>query len=96
MGNTLLKKQRGNKMRQIAARWNWDKKCYNYCSVPELATKYTENLESIIQCANCEKYIKAGDTYTSKEIHDLVGFGWLVCPVCYERELERERKTKGE
>lgn len=82
-------------MRIPARRWNYERRQYEPCSLPNMAIKYTENFESIIQCANCEKHIKAGDTYTSKEIHDLYGFGYLVCPKCYELELEREKRYKN-
>lgn len=53
---------------------------------------YSEDMDEIVNCAKCLKEIKIGDSYTSKEIHTDLGFGFAVCEDCYEKELERKRK----
>jgi len=35
-----------------------------------------------------------GDGYTSKTIHNSVGFGYPVCEKCYNKELEEESEAE--
>lgn len=61
-------------------------------SVPKGARLYTDNLDEIIVCADCGKQIRAGDTFTSRTILTDLGFGFMVCPECYENAMNQERK----
>ena len=57
---------------------------------------YSEDMDLEIDCCQCLKPIKYGETYTSKEVHNGVGFGYAVCPKCYEEEWERRRVWKNQ
>lgn len=52
---------------------------------------YSEDMNEIVNCAQCLKEIKIGDSYTSKEINTDLGFGFAVCEDCYEKEWERKK-----
>lgn len=47
------------------------------------------DMDAIVDCASCGVSLPAGDTYTSHEIHTPSGFGYLICPKCYEEERTR-------
>ena len=55
---------------------------------PKGARMYVEDLDSIICCASCGRKVVAGDTFTSFEIMNDLGLGYLVCEKCYEKEFE--------
>ena len=52
---------------------------------------YSEDMNEIVNCCQCLKPIRYGDTYTSKEVHTKIGFGYAVCQECYEEEWERKK-----
>lgn len=60
--------------------------------VPKGAKLFTDNLDEIIACADCGKKIRAADTFTSRTILTDLGFGFMVCPQCYETAMNEERK----
>ena len=76
----------------------WDYPSHSYFSIPITSREplniktYSEDMNEIVNCAQCLKEIKIGDSYTSKEIHTDLGFGFAVCEDCYEKEWERKRK----
>lgn len=79
-------------------KWDYPSHSYKMILIP---TKYnvktfSEDLEEIINCAQCYKELPIGECYTSLEIHSRVGFGYCVCESCYEEEWERRRKYKNE
>lgn len=78
--------------------WNYERHKYEKYRVPnEWNVKiYADNMEEIINCAHCGKKIKAGDSYTSYEIHNEVGIGYGVCEKCFNIEMLRKNKYKGE
>ena len=51
-----------------------------------------DDLEEIVNCAQCGKELKYGDCYTSLEIHTDMGMGFAVCEDCYEEEWQRRKK----
>lgn len=60
---------------------------------------YEDDLNQKINCASCGKEIRFGECCTSMEIHDVWGFGYAVCPECYQKEIERRlewARDKGE
>lgn len=75
-----------------AQRWNYALRQYEPCEIPDGAVGYIEDLSQKIPCANCGKEIVAGDGYTSMCIHTMLGFGFIVCNDCYEKEWEERRK----
>lgn len=73
-------------------RWNLKMKKYELYEVPENwnVPIYTDDMNEIVNCARCGKLISFGLCYTSRQIHNHVGFGYAVCPRCNDRELEEE------
>ena len=58
-----------------------------------------EDMSKKVNCASCGKEERFGECYPSMEIHNVCGFGYAVCPECYQKEIERrlERaRDKGE
>lgn len=45
-----------------------------------------------ISCASCGKRVKAGNTFTSLEIHNDLGLGYLVCEQCYSKEIPNQTR----
>ena len=82
-------------------KWNDAKGKYELYEVPadwecRLAE---EDMDKIVNCASCGKEIRFGECYTSMEIHNVWGFGYAVCPECYQKEIERRfdrARDKGE
>lgn len=79
-------------------KWNYEKHKYEAHYVPfNWNVKiYADNMEEIINCAHCGKKVKVGDSYTSYEIHNEVGIGYGVCEKCFNIEMLRKNKYKGE
>lgn len=75
-------------------RWNRQKHKYEDYEVPVNwnVKSYCNDLEEIVNYAQCGKELKYGDTYTSLEIHTAMGFGYGVCEDCYEFEWKRREK----
>ena len=72
----------------------WDYETHNYkdWQVPDGAAMYVDDLTQNIKCASCGRELPAGDCYCSMIIHDPLGFGWLVCNACYEKEVNERRE----
>ena len=51
---------------------------------------YSEDVDEIINCADCGKELRYGDAYTSLEIQSRKGFGYCVCKDCSDRENLRQ------
>lgn len=78
-------------------KWNYETHEYDPYEIPdEWNVPLTTYLDEIVNCPHCGKELKYGETYTSKEIHNNVGFGYGVCSECYEEEWERRRKYRDE
>lgn len=82
-------------------KWNNEKGEYEPYDVPAdwQCRLAEEDMDKIVSCAGCGKKMRFGECYTSMEIHDKWGFGYAVCPECYQKEIERrlERaRDKGE
>lgn len=72
---------------KAALRWNEDEEKYHDISIPDTASTYEANLDTTVSCANCGKDIEFGKSFTSRTIHNEVGFGYAVCPACYWEEI---------
>lgn len=77
-------------------RWNYETKKYDVFEVPDdwnvkLFLYDGDDMDEMVNCPSCGKLLPLGDTYTSHEIHDLVGFGYWICGKCHKEELERRR-----
>jgi len=80
----------------IAGRWNYQKCEYESYELPLRSMAYSEDMEEIIQCAQCGKYIKYGESYTSLEIHTDIGIGYMVCDECSRQEYKRKLEANDE
>ena len=80
---------------KVLRKWNYESRTYDEYYVPyEWNIKLlTNDMDEIINCPHCGKEFPYGESYTSKEIHNKVGFGYPVCSDCYEEEWERKRKS---
>jgi hypothetical protein len=83
-------------MAKILRKWNYNKHDYEPYEVPEdwKLVLFTDNMEDITVCPHCGKEVPFGYTYTSKEIHTDMGFGYFVCEKCYKQEWERYKLAK--
>lgn len=79
----------------ILNKWNYKTHEYNNYVVPDdwNVKTYSRDMNEKINCAQCGRKIKIGDSYTSLEIHTNIGFGYGVCEKCYEKEWKR-KETK--
>lgn len=79
-----------------AGKWNYQTKKYDEYQLPEKALRYSDDMDVECQCANCGTKMAFGDGYTSLEIHNAIGFGYVVCEKCYEEEFKRKHEKKDE
>ena len=49
---------------------------------------YMDDMDRLVQCANCGRWMRYGQGYTSRTIHTEVGFGYAVCENCYDEEYK--------
>lgn len=80
---------------QTLAKWNYEKHEYDEYEVPkEWNVKlYSEDMKEIINCPHCGETLEYGNSYTSLEIHNYLGFGFAVCSKCYDEEWGRKRNA---
>lgn len=76
-------------------KWNCKKHIYEKQQIPDNwnCKTYSSDMNEIVNCPHCGKEIKFGDGYTSLEFHTGMGFGYVVCEECYDKEWER--RTNG-
>lgn len=79
----------------ILQKWNNKKHEYEPYKIPNNwnCKTYSNNMDEIVNCAQCGGKVKLGDCYTSLEIHTQIGMGYAVCEECYEEEWKRRRDT---
>lgn len=75
-------------------KWNRQKHKYEDYGVPDNwnVKCCCNDLEEIVNCAQCGMELKYGDCYTSLEVHTDMGMGFGVCEDCYEAEWQRRKK----
>lgn len=77
----------------ILQKWNYETHEYEPFESPAINPKmYSEDMDELVDCANCGKELTFGATYTSRTIHNHVGFGYGVCEDCYQKEMEEAKK----
>ena len=71
-------------------KWNDKKKAYEEYKVPNKwkCSVYEADIENIINCAGCGKEIKFGESYSSRKIHNKMGFAYGVCEECFDKEYK--------
>ena len=67
---------------------------YSDCEIPDEweACTFSTEMGQVIGCAQCGRKIMYGNGYTSLEIHNDIGFGFIVCPTCYDKEWDRRKE----
>lgn len=77
-------------------KWNYQTRTYELYKIPDewKCVTYCEDMKEKVNCPHCGKIIEYGNSYTSKEIHTGIGFGYAVCEKCYKKEWERKRKSE--
>lgn len=85
-------------MDRLLRKWNGNKKEYEDYKIPGNwnVKTYCADMDEIVNCAQCGKELKYGNTYTSMEVHTEMGFGYGVCDTCYRFELKRRFKEDDE
>lgn len=81
----------------VVGKWNYEKHDYDPHRIPDRwnTPTYTQNMDEIVNCAQCGRELSFGETYTSLEIHSSIGFGYPVCKGCYNEEWERRNDSRG-
>ena len=72
-------------------KWNFQTRRYENYSVPEdwKVSMYETDMDKQINCAECGKPMKYGESLTSQRIYDDAGlFGYAVCLHCHESGLK--------
>lgn len=72
-------------MRLIAKRMNYKTRKYEPCHVPDNAV-IMAGLNDVVQCANCGRPVRFGNTFSSSDICNDVGIDYAVCLDCYRSE----------
>ena len=77
-------------------RWNYRTAKYDEYEVPDNWSVHTfvPDLDTFVDCAHCGKGLPFGLSMTSFEIHSDMGFGFAVCPNCYDIEVANRYSRK--
>lgn len=70
-----------------AIRWVPARSEYRDWHVPDGASVSAADFSTAVECAECGCWLAFGESYTSRLIHNDLGFGYAVCPRCYEAEF---------
>lgn len=73
-----------------AQKWNYKKHSYDTYDLPEGCFLFSADLSVIVACCHCGKKSEFGVMYTSREIHNHMGFGYPTCESCYQIEIKND------
>lgn len=73
-----------------AQKYNFKTREYEPVEIPDGASMIEYDMDNEIECADCGTHLKFGDSYTSRRIHNDVGFAYMVCPECYSKEWKEQ------
>lgn len=78
-------------------RWDFEKHKYDIVNInPDWVVTTKGKLDWIVNCVNCGKTLLVENCYTSYQYQNSVGFGYLICEDCYNKEWElRKRYQNG-
>lgn len=79
----------------MAGKWNYKNHNYDDYELPGNCKLYSNDMEEVVNCAQCGKEITFGESYTSFEIHNHIGFGYAVCEKCYQQEWKRKIEAEN-
>lgn len=82
----------------VVNKWNFKTREYEKVEIPDNRKigLYSNNMNEIVQCINCGNELRFGDSYTSRQYHTEIGFGYCVCNSCYEKEWKLEAAANKE
>jgi hypothetical protein len=84
--------------KQTLRKWNEEKGEYEPYDVPSWwrVSRHETDMDTAINCAQCGRMVDYGKSYTSLQVHDEAGFGYMVCGRCHDREVaEREARREA-
>lgn len=75
----------------ILGRWNRGIRDYEPYRIPDdrRIRLHCDDVNELIDCVSCGRELTFGEAFTSLEFHTPMGFGYGVCPECYEEERRR-------
>lgn len=78
-------------------KWNVLLHKYEETEIPDSwnCKTYSDDMDEIVNCPQCGRRLRFGETYTSLEVHTSIGFGFGVCQECYDKEWERKRSEEN-
>ena len=79
----------------VIPKWNYFEHKYDDHCIPDdwNCKTYSHDLDEIVNCAQCGKELKMGDTFCSLELHiPIIGFGYAVCEDCHYDEYNTRKK----
>lgn len=81
----------------IVNKWNFEKHKYDVVAIPDhWFIVINAPLGIHIDCVACGKDLLVDDSYTSYQYQDDVGFGYVICEDCANKEWElRKRYQNG-
>lgn len=82
-------------MKMRVNRWDFEKHEYDIIEVPDNWIITTRG-SSQCNCVSCGRKVYVDDCYTSYQYQDAIGFGYLVCEDCYNKEWELRKRCKDE
>lgn len=68
-------------VKTYAEKWNGES--HEKYLLPLGSTFYECNMNKEVACCNCGRKIRYNETYTSRRIMTVTGFGYAECPECY-------------
>ena len=81
----------------IVNKWNFEKRKYDIVAIPEHWFVVTNAPLGIhVDCVACGRDLLVDDAYTSYQYQDSIGFGYLICGDCCEKEQKLRLKYKNE
>lgn len=79
---------------KVVNKWNFKAHLYEDAQIDDKCSMYEDDMDTIVKCPGCNKDVKYGDCYTSKQYHNDIGMGYAVCEKCYKKELKLYEENK--
>ena len=73
-----------------AYRWDFQRREHDEVDIPYSCSTYVSDFEAEVTCPRCRRPVKFGETYTSRQYFDRVGFGYGVCSRCHDDEMKED------
>lgn len=76
-------------------KWNYKTHKYSEVLITDACFTHVQDLTLKIRCVNCSEPFVAGNMYTSHQYQNHMGFGYLICEECYQKEWNLRNKYKN-